>query len=99
MSENPNLLSGLRNFKIKNFNRLVIAHLNINSIRNKFESLTNIIQGNIDILVLTETKIDDSFPFQQFIISGFAAPFRLDRNADGGGILIYIREDIPSHEI
>ena len=29
----------LRDIKIKNVNRLVISHLNINSIRNKFEPL------------------------------------------------------------
>ena len=27
---------------------------------------------------------------------GYSTPFRLDRNAHGGGILLYVREDIPS---
>ena len=30
------------------------------------------------------------------IIDGFSPPYRLDRNADGGGIMLYVREDIPS---
>ena len=30
------------------------------------------------------------------MINGFSAPFRLDRNEKGGGIILYIREDIPS---
>ena len=31
-----------------------------------------------------------------FLIDGFSSPFRLDRNRKGGGILIYVRRDIPS---
>ena len=42
-----------------------------------------------------ETKIDMSFPATQFVIQGFAATFRLDRTNTGGGILIYIRDNIP----
>ena len=32
----------------------------------------------------------------QFHIEGFKPPIRLDRNAYGGGIIVYIRENIPS---
>ena len=88
----------LRDIKIKNVNRLVIIHLNINSIRNKFEPLKNIIKGNLDILVLTETKIDDSFPNQEFRIDGYTS-IRLDRDIHGGGVLVYVKEDIPYREI
>ena len=45
----------------------------------------------MDILIITETKLDDSFPIDQFIISGYSKPSRLDRNRNGGGIIIYIR--------
>ena len=53
----------------------------------------------MDILVVTESKIDNSFPAQQFDIQGYARPFRLDRNKEGGGVLIYIREDIGANVI
>ena len=43
-------------------NRIIIGNLNINSISSKFDELITIIPGNIDILVLTETKSDASFP-------------------------------------
>ena len=46
--------------------------------------------------MISETKLDESFPTSQFMINGFSAPFRLDRNDKGGGIILYIREDIPS---
>ena len=45
---------------------------------------------------MSETKIDSSFPLVQFHLDGYATPYRLDRIANGGGILLYIREDIPS---
>ena len=32
----------------------------------------------------------------QFFMPGFTSPYRFDRTKDGGGILVYIREDIPS---
>ena len=54
------------------------------------------IGNNIDVLVLTETKLDSSFPTSQFLLEGFTTPYRMDRNRYGGGIMIYVREDIPS---
>ena len=50
----------------------------------------------IDVPVITETKFGDSFSTSQFSIKSFAEPFRLDRNRIGGGVMIYIRDDIPS---
>ena len=46
------------------------------------------------MLIVTETKLDSSFPSGQFLIDGFAKPFRRDRNKNGGGIMIFIRDDI-----
>ena len=69
-------------------------HNFINSLRNKFESLQHVINKSIDVLLISETKIDSSFPSAQFHLEGYETPYRLDRN--GGGILLYIREDIPS---
>ena len=36
-----------------------VGHLTINSIRNKFDALSFIIGINIDILLISETKLDD----------------------------------------
>ena len=76
--------------------RIIIVHLNINCLRNKFESLQEQINGNVDILLISETKLDNSFPNDQFLIKGYSAPYRLDRNAKRGGVMLFIREDIPS---
>ena len=51
---------------------------------------------NIDIFLISETKLDDSFPSAQFEIEGFITPYRYDRKDKGGGLLLHIREDIPS---
>ena len=71
--------------------------MNINSIRNKFEFLAGQVKGKIDVLMISETKIDESFPRGNFLIDGFSSPYRLDRDSKDGGIMLYIREDIPSN--
>ena len=48
----------------------------------------------LDVLMITETKLDDSFLEQQFPIEGFNIPFRLDGNRYGGGLLLYVRNNI-----
>ena len=65
---------------LKNFNKLIIARLNINFLQNKFEFLISLIKDNIDVLMISETKLDQSFPTNQFMINGFSIPFRLDPN-------------------
>ena len=81
-----------RNFRDK----LILSHVNINSIRNKFDALSYIIGNNKDIILISETKIDDTFPRAQLFIKGFSASYRQDRNRLGGGVLLFVREDVPS---
>ena len=50
----------LRHYKLNSINKVVFAHININSIRNKFEDLKEIVQKNIDILTISETKLSPS---------------------------------------
>ena len=52
----------------KIFMRVIIGHININSIRNKFESLVKYVSNNLDILMVLETKINDTFPESQFLM-------------------------------
>ena len=73
---------------------MICAHLNINSVRNKFDLLSDI-KSNIDILI-SETKLDSLFPNGQFQIHGYSEPYRLDRNGNGGGALVFIHEDIAT---
>ena len=57
------------------------------------------LQNNIDLALISETKLDDSFPTAQFQMKGFSVPYRYDRNGKGGGLLLYIREDIQSKSL
>ena len=50
----------------------------------KYNFLSEAVLGNIDILTVSETKIEMSFPTSQFVIQGFAATFQLDRTNSGG---------------
>lgn len=87
----------LKQIRIKNLNNIIIGHLNVNSLVPKLDAIKTIIPGNIDIMIFSETKLDVSYPTAQLMIEGFKKPFRLDRDySNGGGILIYIRSDIPS---
>ena len=86
----------MHKYKLTHVNNLIIGCLNINSVKSKFDQLKIVIGKNLDVLVLIETKLDSSFPTSQCEISEFSKPYRLDRKVNGGGILIYIRENIPS---
>ena len=83
-------LSEIKNLRLRNVNKFIIGNINIKSLPNKFEQLKDLVLKHIDVLVITETKLDDSFPTSQFLIKGLAEPFRLDRNRNGGGVIIYI---------
>ena len=63
---------------------LVLGHININSIRNKLDMLADLIKSKVDILLVSETKIDDSFPSAQFKTTGFSIPYTMGRNENGG---------------
>lgn len=53
---------------------------------------------NIDILLITETKINSTFSEKLFSLHGYNVPYRHDCN-NGGGILVYVRDDIRSRVI
>ena len=89
-------VQSLKNIRMRNMNRIIIGQLNINPLRNIFESLPEQINGNVDILLILKTKLDNSFPNGQFLIKRYSAPYRLDQDAQRGKIMLFIKEDIPS---
>ena len=54
----------------RNIDKTIAAHFNIYSWKNSFGSFIGPITGNIDILMVSERKLDESFPIGQFIIEG-----------------------------
>ena len=55
-----------------------------------------IVKDNVDILMISEPKLDDLFSDGQFSIEGFGKPCRLDQKRNGCGIMLLIRSDIPA---
>ena len=81
--------STIKNLWLCNVNSVVIGNLDIDSLHIKFNQLEELVLKYVDILVLTETKLD-------FIWWILCEPFRIDRKRSGGGVIIYVRDDTLS---
>ena len=55
----------------------------------------DLVSSRVDIILISETKLNDTFPTPQFNIAGYS-PLRRDRDENGGGLLFYSRNDIPT---
>ena len=81
-----------------NVNNFNIAHYNINSITADYrlDQLSDICNTlNLSVLVITESKIDETIPTSLITIPGYHEPVRRDRcvnGRNGGGVLIYIAD-------
>ena len=49
--------------------------------------------------MVSKTKTDDTFPLAQLCVEGYSTPYRLEKTCKGGGLLLYVRDDIPSKQI
>ena len=87
----------LRNIGSGNIKKLFSSHLNINSTRNKFELLAMQVKGKVDIFMISETKINESFPKENFLIEEFSTPYRIETDSKGSRNMLYIKKDIPSN--
>ena len=63
----------MENTRRKNINKQIFAQLNINSQRNKSESLQHMIKENTDVLLISETKIDSALPSVRFHLELYAS--------------------------
>ena len=64
--------SVLKRLCSNHFQQIVIDHLNINSIRNKFDIVKPILLDDTYIFIVTETKLGDSFQASQLIMKVLA---------------------------
>ena len=46
--------------------------------------------------MISKTKLNSSFPEVQFYMESYSQTFRLNRTDKGGGIMLYVWEEIPS---
>jgi len=78
---------------------LMMCHLNVNSLQNKFEEIGWLInETKAHVVFLTETKIDASYPNSQFKINGYNM-YRNDRKKGGGGIIAYFSSKLPTKRL
>ena len=75
---------------------LALNGLNINSIRYKSDNLKTIINENLDILCISESKVDKSFTTAQFMLPGYHTPYRPNISDRKKGLLVYIKSHLPS---
>ena len=62
----------------------------------KFEFISEKVRSNIDVLMVSENQIDDSFLTGNVLIYGFSSQYRLDPVLKSGRIILNKREDALS---
>ena len=83
----------LQDDRLKLLHNPLIAYLNINSLRNKVIDLGEILKDlPLDYMVISETKLDESFPNSQFKLNGYEVRARRDRHKHGGGLVEFVRQ-------
>ena len=87
------VLSDLQSFNPSNLN---FRYLNINSTNIKFTDFQEIINGDVDVASIAETKIDVSFPSARFIFEGYHWLHCLDVSSKNRGILVHEKSAISS---
>ena len=71
----------LRKLRLKYTNTTLIEYLNLNSLWNKITDVPEMIgRLLLDYFVISETKLDSSFPSAQFYIGDYEIRYRSDRD-------------------
>ena len=89
----------LKRLRLNHPKSLIIGYLNVYSVRDKFENFSKMIKTDLDVIIIAETKLDKTFPKNQFLIEEFGEPFRLDVTSNRGGLLVYVRHGIIVKEL
>ena len=91
-----NQFQHLIDIRKKHPKKFIAAHININSLRYKFIEIKELLTDKIvDVLFISETKLDHTFRESTLAIEGYQL-VRRDRDKNGGGLAAYIRNDLPS---
>ena len=88
-------LQFLRKLRLKYPRNPFIGYLNINSLRNKIIDVREMISRlQLDYFVISEIKLDSSFPSTQFHIGDYEIRNRRDRDKSGGGLIEFVKKGI-----
>ena len=90
-------LEMLQNGRLKFLYNPLIFSLNINSLRNKVIDLGEILKDlPLDYLVISEIKLDESFPNAQFKLNGYEVRARRDKHKHRCGLIEFVRQGFIS---
>ena len=96
-SDDDILIETLRLKKKQHSKSLFFAHINVNSLGNKRDYFRDILSHNlIDVLCVSETKLCDEYVYTDFHVDGYRV-HRKDRSQASGGLLVWVRSDLPHH--
>ena len=69
--------------------------MNINSLRDKISDLrVSLDDLQLDYFVISETKLDDSFPSAQFAVENYEIRARSNRDVHGEGLIEFVKTGI-----
>ena len=79
----------MTDFRVRHSKNFVMGHINLNSYRHKFVFMYDVLtKGSVDVLFISESKIDESFPSAQFLIPDFIIHLQ-DNTANSDGLIAY----------
>ena len=75
---------------------LILSHLNVNSLSLKRTEVSDLlVRSKFEVLVLSETKLDNSHNSALFEIENYCM-YRQDKKSNSGGLMIYVSKSLPS---
>ena len=78
----------------------LIGYMNISSLRNKISDLRVLLHDlQLDYFLISETKLNESFPSPQFAIENYEIRARRDRDGHGGGLIEFLKKDITCKRV
>ena len=86
--------SNISNSQIKKSQSWRTLVININSARGKRAELENLINyTDPDLIIMTETKINEQVKASEFLLKGYTGDIRKDRCKGGGGVMIATKQE------
>ena len=75
-----------------------LGHININSVRNKFKFLVDLVSANLDVLMISEINVSETFSGSQFIIEEFSEPYWFDSKWWRDSLIRKIKYSYQTHQ-
>lgn len=71
-----------------------ICQINIRGLRSNFSNLLSSVSNLYDIICIQETMLSNKVNIDSLKICGYQTPFRRDRDQNGGGLIVYLSNNI-----